>query len=171
MYKRHKQKASKDRSKDRRARKAARTPRHAKGWRTAPEPQTYLRRRWLDRRLADTNLDASLESFLEDFFAAYSGKRPEWVVTSPPYSRALNFVKAAMSLATKGAAFKMPISFLEPCAGRGGWLQTKPPSVCAFLRRAKYTRAKNAKMGEFWGVWYTQEMSCRKRTRLVLCPE
>ncbi|CAN0030072.1 unnamed protein product, partial [Ectocarpus sp. 12 AP-2014] len=29
MYKKHKQKASKDRSKDRRARKAARTPRHA----------------------------------------------------------------------------------------------------------------------------------------------
>ncbi|CAN0552630.1 unnamed protein product, partial [Ectocarpus sp. 12 AP-2014] len=200
---------------------AARTPRYAKGWRTAPKPQTHLRRRWLDRyctspeamdaflgavditgcvldmcggptdavvtrlrstceiltndmssgRPADTNLDASLESFLEDFLEAYSGKRPEWVVTSPPYSRALTFVKAAMSLATKGVAFKMPISFLELCADRGGWLQTNPPSVCVFLRRAIYTRANNAKMGEFRGVWYTQEMSCRNRTRLVFCPE
>ncbi|CAB1111923.1 unnamed protein product [Ectocarpus sp. CCAP 1310/34] len=127
--------------------------------------------RTMRRRPADTNLDASLESFPEDFLAAYSGKRPEWVVTSPPYSRALTFVKAAMSLATKGVEFKMPISCLEPCADRGGWLQTNPPSVCLFLRRAKYTRANNAKMGEFWGVWYTQEVSCRNKTRLVFCPE
>ncbi|CAN0001145.1 unnamed protein product [Pylaiella littoralis] len=224
LYKKHEQRASKDRSKDRRARKAARTPRHAKGWVGAPEPQTHLKRRWLDRyctspeavdallgavgitgcvldmcggptdavatrlrstsevltndvssgrcrRPADTNLDASLESFPEDFLAANSGKRPEWVVTSPPYNNALTFVKAAMSLATKGVAFKMPLSFLEPCADRGGWLKTNPPSVCVFLRRAKYTRANNAKMGEFWGVWYTQEMSCGNGTRLVFCPE
>ncbi|CAB1108726.1 unnamed protein product [Ectocarpus sp. CCAP 1310/34] len=65
-----------------------------------------------------------------------------------------------MSLATKGVALKMPLSFLEPYADRGGWLKTNPPSVCVFLRRAKYTRANNAKMGEFWGVWYTQEMNC-----------
>ncbi|CAM9633036.1 unnamed protein product [Pylaiella littoralis] len=77
-------------------------------------------------RPADTNLDASLESFPEDFLAANSGKRPD---------------------------------FLEPCADRGGWLKTNPPSVCVFVRRAKYTRANNAKTGEFWGVWYTQEMS------------
>ncbi|CAB1108108.1 unnamed protein product [Ectocarpus sp. CCAP 1310/34] len=49
LYKKHEQRASKDRSKDRRARRAARTPRHAKGWVGAPEPQTHLKRRWLDR--------------------------------------------------------------------------------------------------------------------------
>ncbi|CAB1097955.1 unnamed protein product [Ectocarpus sp. CCAP 1310/34] len=38
-----------DRSKDRRARKAARTPRHAKGWKSAPEPEIHLKRRLLDR--------------------------------------------------------------------------------------------------------------------------
>ncbi|CAM9222104.1 unnamed protein product [Ectocarpus sp. 8 AP-2014] len=182
LYKKHERRASMDPSKDRRARKAARTPRHTKGWRTAPEPQMHLRRRWLDRyctspeavesllgavgitgcvldmcgvptdavatrlrstceivtndvssgRPADTNLDASLESFPEDFLAAYSGNRPEWVVTSPPYSRALTFVKADMSLATKGVAFHMPISFLEPCADRGGWLQTNPRLCVCF---------------------------------------
>ncbi|CAN0217552.1 unnamed protein product [Ectocarpus sp. 6 AP-2014] len=137
-------------------------------WRPVFDPLARFAR---TTRTADTNLDASLELFPEDFLAAYSGKRPEWVVTSPPYSRALTFVKAAMSLATKGVAFKMPIFFLEPCADRGGWLQTNPPSVCVFLCRAKYTRANNAKTGDFWGVWYTQEMSCRNRTRLVFCPE
>ncbi|CAB1109424.1 unnamed protein product [Ectocarpus sp. CCAP 1310/34] len=110
------------------------TPRHATGMWTLPEPQTHLKRRWLDRyctspeaveallgavsitgcildmcggptdavatrlrptcevftkdvssgRPADTNLDASLESLPDDFVAACSGKRPDWVVTSPP---------------------------------------------------------------------------------------
>ncbi|CAN0241803.1 unnamed protein product [Ectocarpus sp. 4 AP-2014] len=36
LYKQYEQRMSMDRSKDRRARKAARTPRHAKGWRSAP---------------------------------------------------------------------------------------------------------------------------------------
>ncbi|CAM9767933.1 unnamed protein product [Ectocarpus sp. 4 AP-2014] len=144
----------------------------AVGPRTPSRPVFDPRARYLpSTRPADTDLDASLESFPEDFLAAYSEKRPEWVVTSPSYSRALTFAKAAMSLATKGVAFKIPISFLEPCAYRGGWLQTNPPSVCLFLRRAKCTRANNAKMGEFWGVWYTQEVSCRNGTRLVFCRE
>ncbi|CAB1119679.1 unnamed protein product [Ectocarpus sp. CCAP 1310/34] len=48
LYKKHEQRASKDRSKDRRARKAVRTPHHAKGWVGAPEPQTHLKRCVLD---------------------------------------------------------------------------------------------------------------------------
>ncbi|CAB1109602.1 unnamed protein product [Ectocarpus sp. CCAP 1310/34] len=158
LYKKHEQRMSKERSKDRRARKAAQTPRHATGMWTVPEPQTHLKRRWLDRyctspeaveallgavsitgcildvcggptdavatrlgptcevltndvssgRPADTNLDASLESFPDDFFAASSGKRPDWVVTSPSYKSALTFVKAAMSLATRGVTVPAP---------------------------------------------------------------
>ncbi|CAN0373515.1 unnamed protein product [Ectocarpus sp. 12 AP-2014] len=110
-------------------------------------------------RPADTNLDASLESFPDDFVAASSRKRPDWVVTSPPYNGALAFVKAATSLATKGVAVKLPLSCLAPCADRGGWLQTNPPSVCVFLRRARCTCVNRAKLGEFRGVWYTPEIA------------
>ncbi|CAN0187597.1 unnamed protein product [Ectocarpus sp. 12 AP-2014] len=123
------------------------------------------------RRPADTNLDASLESFPDELVAASSRKRPDWVVTSPPYNDALAFVKAAKSLATKGVAVKLPPSFLEPYADRGGWLQMNPPSVCVILRRDRYTCVTRAKLGEFWSVWYTQEMSCGNGTRLIFCPD
>ncbi|CAN0267361.1 unnamed protein product [Ectocarpus sp. 4 AP-2014] len=86
-------------------------------------------------RSSDTNLDASLESFPEDFLAAYSGKRPEWMVTSPPYSRALTFVKAAMSLATKGVAFKMPISWNLAQTGVVGCKRTPRLSVCFYAEQ------------------------------------
>ncbi|CAM9743371.1 unnamed protein product [Ectocarpus sp. 12 AP-2014] len=76
-----------------------------------------------------------------------------------------------MSLATKGVAVKLPLSFLEPCADRGGWLQTNAPSACVFLRRAKYTRVNKLKMGEFGCVSYTQDISCDTTTRLVFCCE
>lgn len=107
-----------------------------------------------------TNLDASLLSFPDDFLKANPGKQPDWVVTSPPYKGAVGFVKAALAVATKGVALKLPLSFLEPCADRGGWLVDNPPAVCVFLRRAKYTNAHHVIVGEFWGVWYTDGGCC-----------
>lgn len=123
------------------------------------------------RLLPDTNLDASLASFPEDFLLANPGKQPDWVLTSLPYKGALAFVEAALSEAKEGVALKLPISFLEPCADRGEWLEENPPAVCIFLRRAKYTSAHHVKVGEFWGVWYTSGV-CRGNsngTRLVFC--
>lgn len=79
-----------------------------------------------------TSLDASLVSFADDFLAANTGKQPDWVVTSPPYKGALEFVKAALTVAKVGVALKLPLSFLEPCADRGGWLQLNP-SMFAFF--------------------------------------
>ncbi|CAN0056580.1 unnamed protein product, partial [Pylaiella littoralis] len=80
------------------------------------------------------DVSSSVLSFRDDFLKANSGKRPDWVVTSPPYKGAVGFVKAALAVATKGAALKLPLSFLEPCADRGGWLAETPPAVCVFLR-------------------------------------
>lgn len=121
----------------------------------------------------DTNLDARLASFPSDFLAANSGKQPDWVITSPPYKDALAFVKVALSLAKEGAALKLPLSFLEPCSARGGWLRDNPLAMCIFLRRSRYTRAHRVKVGEFWGVWYTnREYRCNNEgTKLVFRPE
>lgn len=102
------------------------------------------------RRGSDTNLDASATTFCEDFLA--SGQElVDWVVTSPPYKKAINFVKAAMSVAKYGVALKLPLSFLEPCSDRGTCLQENPLSACIFLRRATHTPA-HALVGEFWGL-------------------
>ncbi|CAB1103497.1 unnamed protein product [Ectocarpus sp. CCAP 1310/34] len=100
----------------------------------------------------DTNLDASSASFTDDFLAAHHGQQPDWVVTSPPYKGALAFVKAALTVAKKGVALKLPLSFLEPCADRAGWLQANPPALCMMMSRARYQPA-HERVGEFWGVW------------------
>ncbi|CAM9721551.1 unnamed protein product, partial [Pylaiella littoralis] len=65
--------------------------------------------------------------------------QPDWVVTSPPYRGAINFVKSALGVARYGVALKLPLSFLEPCADRGIWLKENPPSVCVVLRRVTHT--------------------------------
>ncbi|CAB1109658.1 unnamed protein product [Ectocarpus sp. CCAP 1310/34] len=78
---------------------------------------------------------------------------PDWVVTSPPYKGALGFVKAALTVAKESVALKLPLSFLEPCADREGWLQANPPALCMMMSRARYQPA-HVRVGEFWGVWY-----------------
>ncbi|CAN0115810.1 unnamed protein product [Ectocarpus sp. 6 AP-2014] len=95
-------------------------------------------------------------------------RRPDWVVTSPPYKGAIKYVKAAMAVAEKGVALKLPLPFMEPCGDRGVWLKKNPPSACIFLRRATYTPA-HIMMGEFWGVWRKNE-SREVPTRLVFRP-
>lgn len=119
------------------------------------------------RSAADTNFDASVPTFGEDYLSS-GVQRPDWVVTSPPYKGAIQFVKAALAVATKGVALKLPLSFMEPCGDRGVWLQTNTPSVCIFLRRVTYTPA-HVTVGEFWGVWY-KSAARDVPTRLVYCP-
>ncbi|CAM9339608.1 unnamed protein product [Pylaiella littoralis] len=118
------------------------------------------------RRGVDTNLDTSAPTFAQEYLAS-GAQQPDWVVTSPPYKGAINFVKGAMEVARYGVAFKLLLSFMGPCGDRGEWLQRNPPSICVFLRRVRYTPA-HVMMGEFWGVWYKAGVGGRG-TRLVYC--
>lgn len=120
----------------------------------------------LARRGVDTNLDASAPTFPQEYLAS-GAQQPDWVVTSPPYKGAINFVKGAMEVARYGVALKLPLSFMEPCGDRGVWLQRNPPSICVFLRRVRYTPA-HVMVGEFWGVWYKAGVG-ERGTRLVYC--
>ncbi|CAB1101013.1 unnamed protein product [Ectocarpus sp. CCAP 1310/34] len=119
----------------------------------------------------DTNLDASSASFTDDFLAAHHEQQPDWVVTRPPYNGALAFVKAALPVAKKGVALKLPLSFLEPCADRAGWLQANPPALCMMMSRARYQPA-HVRVGEFWGVWYPpgSGYSSSDSTKLLFVP-
>lgn len=100
------------------------------------------------KQAPDTHLDASATTFCADFLEDGVQQRPDWVVTSPPYKGALKFVKATLSVAKKGVALKLPLSFLEPCADRGEWLSANPPALCVLLRRARYTPVQ-VMVGEF----------------------
>lgn len=121
----------------------------------------------LCRADADTTFDASVPTFARDYLSD-GVERPDWVVTSPPYKGAIKFVKAALTVAKHGVALKLPLSFLEPCANRGVWLQNNSPAVLIFLSRATYTPVHIA-VGEFWGVWYKAEAR-DLLPRLIFCP-
>ncbi|CAN0206090.1 unnamed protein product [Pylaiella littoralis] len=115
---------------------------------------------------------SSLASFPDDVVNATDGKQPDWVLTSPTYKNALVFVKAAMSVAKKSVALKLPLTFLEPCADRGGWLQANPPS-CVFLRRDRHAPDHRVMVDEFWGVLYTDSRGSADSSgaRLIFCSE
>lgn len=115
---------------------------------------------------SDTNLDASSPTFAREYIAA-GNQQPDWVITSPPYKGAINFVKAAVEVAKHGVALKLPLSFLEPCGDRAVWLKKNEPSVCVFLRRAGYT-PDHVMVGEFWGVWYKAGID-ERGTRMAYC--
>lgn len=123
------------------------------------------------RQAPDTHLDASATTFRADFLAGGVRQQPDWVVTSPPYKGAMKFVTAALSVAKKGVALKLSLSFLEPCADRGEWLSANPPALCVLLRRGKYTPAP-VNVGEFWGVWYCTcaDTTTAGGSKLVFCP-
>ena len=98
--------------------------------------------------------DVTLPGFAERFLGRDGAEKPDWVVTSPPYKGAVKYVQVALALCSKGAATKLPLSFLEPCKDRGEWLDENPPTFCIFLRRETNGQHYGPlKVGEFWGVW------------------
>jgi uncharacterized UPF0146 family protein len=48
--------------------------------------------------------------------------QPDWVVANPPFTVAHDILPLAYSAAKIGVAFLLRLSYLEPCANRGAWL-------------------------------------------------
>ncbi len=51
-----------------------------------------------------------------------NGLQPDWVVANPPFTVAHDILPLAYSAARIGVAFLLRLSYLEPCANRGAWL-------------------------------------------------
>ena len=95
-------------------------------------------------------MDAASVEFVEHFLE--EGRRPEWVVTSPPYRNAFAFLKNTCRITKVGVAFKLRLSFLEPVVSRAQWLMENPPSTVIVLSRAVY-RGRASAAVEAWFVW------------------
>lgn len=94
----------------------------------------------------DASTDAFCEAFMED------GRRPDWIVTSPPYSEPWGILKQALLVSRVGVAFKLRLSFLEPTKTRGEWLKENKPDSIVVLPKATY-RGKKCCSVEAWFVW------------------
>ncbi|CAM9112158.1 unnamed protein product, partial [Hapterophycus canaliculatus] len=99
----------------------------------------------------DTHFDAGSEDFRRVF--SEEATRPDWIVTSPPYSDAFRILVQAMRVAREGVAFKLRLNFLEPTKTRGEWLKNNPPSAVVMLPRAVY-RGRQCASPEAWIVWH-----------------
>lgn len=95
-------------------------------------------------------MDASTDTFREAF--SEETRRPDWIVTSPPYDNAFAILKQALRVSRVGVAFKLRLSFLEPTKTRGRWLRENPPDMIVVLPRATY-RGRKCYAVEAWLVW------------------
>ena len=95
-------------------------------------------------------MDATTDAFSDSF--GEEARRPEWVVTSPPYKHAFAILKRALRVGRVGVAFKLRLTFLEPTKSRGQWLKDNPPHSIVMLPRATY-RGRKCSSTEAWIVW------------------
>jgi hypothetical protein len=100
---------------------------------------------------AKTHVDATSALFWD------SVGRPDWVVGSPPYHSASTIVQHALRVATVGVAFKLRLSFLEPCADRAQLLKQHSPTHMIVLPRVVYRKqsvgGSRDWMTEAWFIW------------------
>ncbi|CAM9912567.1 unnamed protein product, partial [Hapterophycus canaliculatus] len=98
----------------------------------------------------DCHYDAGSEEFRRAF--TDESRRPDWIVTSPPYSDAFKILVQALRVARRGVAFKLRLTFLEPTKTRREWLKENPPTAIVMLPRAVY-RGRKCAAAEAWVVW------------------
>lgn len=76
----------------------------------------------------------------------------DWVVSNPPFSVADQIVPLAHKYANN-VAMLLRLSYLEPCEGRGTWLEEHPPSLIV-LPRISFTGDGNTdSVTCAWMVW------------------
>jgi hypothetical protein len=91
-----------------------------------------------------------------DVFELFMGARPAWCITNPPFNQASQILPLAMERCTKGVIMLLPLSYLEPCANRGQWLEQHQDrmSIVFLPKRASFTGDGNTAMvATAWFIW------------------
>lgn len=95
-----------------------------------------------------------LDASRKDTFAIITRERGpiDWVVTNPPFSKAIEIVTAALAYAK--VAMLLRLSFLEPTIAREEFLNTCPPSKIHIMPRTSFTSdGKTDSVTVMWAVW------------------
>lgn len=89
------------------------------------------------------------------FFAGF-----DWVITNPPFNKAMAILSLAHAHARTGVAFLLRLSFLEPTkgsrrkGGRADWLAAHPPDHLLVLPRIPFKGGKGTdSVTCAWMVW------------------
>jgi len=114
----------------------------------------------------DVNVPASShgDAYRAEFWDSIADP-PDWIIGSPPYAAAARIVRHAIGAAKVGVAFKLRLSFLEPCADRIDLLQNCPPSSMLVLPRTTYSKqicgSSRDWMCEAWFVWRLSDLESK----------
>lgn len=87
----------------------------------------------------------------------------DYVITNPPFSEALPILKNALKYSTKGVAFLLRLSFLEPTYDRGVFWKENPPTQIVVLPRVSFTEDGCTDMVTCaWFIWEKDKMGTFK---------
>lgn len=115
---------------------------------------------------ADSNADAAWSRSWEA--SGPLGPRRQWVVTNPPFLKALPILLEALQWATEGVAFLLRLSFLEPTDDRGVVLGVQPPSDLIVIPRISFTGDGHTdQVTCAWMVWQKDRPSGRRSIVVV----
>lgn len=81
--------------------------------------------------------------------------RFHWIITNPPFNRALDIAKCAMPHAVEGMALLLRITWLEPTKDRAPFLKENPPNrIMVFgSPRPSYSGGKTDSATSAWFIW------------------
>ena len=78
----------------------------------------------------------------------------DWIVTNPPFNRAMEILQVSYDHAKVGVAMLLRLSFLEPTKNRSDWLSTHPPTYMIVLPRHSFTGDGNTdSVTAAWMIW------------------
>ena len=91
-----------------------------------------------------------------DTFEAELGCPPAWCITNPPFSQAHRILPLAMERCTHGVIALLRLSYLEPCANRGHWLEQHQDrlSLLFLPKRVSFTGdGQTDNVATAWFIW------------------
>ena len=104
----------------------------------------------------------------------------DWVITNPPFKRAMPILALAYEQARQGVAFLLRLSFAEPCGERAGWLAAHADQQVALAPvnpRPRYRRGEiNPRTGKEYGTdsvtsaWFVWRKSWSWQRQGIVCP-
>lgn len=87
-------------------------------------------------------------------FPIWERIKPDWTVTNPPFSQAIDIIPFAIYYSILGAAFLLRLSFLEPTKSRAPFLIRHPPNKLIVLPRYSFSGdGKTDSVTCAWMIW------------------
>lgn len=87
-----------------------------------------------------------------DYLTHDVGYRPDLIITNPPYSLALEFLKKSLG-ESETVAYLLRLNFLESKKRKAFWTENPPTHLFTLTERPKFINGRSDACGYGWFVW------------------